>query len=165
MRKIIVTGPESCGKTTLCEALSKHFNIVYSKEYAREYLNEINRNYNQADLLEIAKKQLQYEQNILLLDTDLITIKIWSKYKYGSCDQWILNQIEKQIHKNRFYLLCKADIAWKADKQRENPNNREEIFNLYRKELSDLGHNYFIIEGKEREKKAISKISSLISVF
>ena len=59
MRKIIVTGPESCGKTTLCEALSKHFNIVYSKEYAREYLNEINRNYNQADLLEIAKKQLQ----------------------------------------------------------------------------------------------------------
>ena len=165
MRKIIVTGPESCGKTTLCEALSRHFNILYSKEYAREYLNEINRYYNQADLLKIAKKQLQYEQNARLLDTDLITIKIWSKYKYGNCDQWILTQIEKQVRRNRFYLLCKPDIPWKADNQRENAKNREEIFKLYKKELSDLGHNYFIIEGKEREKKAISKISSLMSVF
>ena len=81
MLKIIVTGPESSGKTTLCKALSKHFKISYSKEYAREYLEKLNRDYTQEDLIKIAKGQLHAENGIQLLDTDLITIKIWSKYK------------------------------------------------------------------------------------
>lgn len=165
MSKIIITGPESCGKTTLCKELSKHFSIAFSNEYAREYLNKLNRDYTQEDLLEIAKRQLQSEKKMQLLDTDLITIKIWSKYKYGNCDKWILSQIETQKHEKRFYLLCKTDIPWQADKQRENPNNRAEIFNLYKKELSNLGHNYFVIEGEERKEKSISKISSLITIF
>ncbi len=95
MHKIIVTGPESSGKSTLCKALSKYFNIPFCKEYAREYLDALNRGYNQDDLLKIAKGQLQAENGIQLLDTDLVTLKVWSKYKYGSCDNWILTQIEK----------------------------------------------------------------------
>ena len=165
MHKIIVTGPESSGKTTLCKALSEHFKIPYSEEFAREYLDVLNRGYNQDDLLKIAKKQLKSEQNTQLLDTDLITIKIWSKYKYGSCDKWILEQIEKQKSENRFYLLCKPDIPWQTDKQRENPNNREKIFKLYKEELTNLGHDYFIVEGEKRKEKSISKISSLIPVI
>ena len=90
MAKIIVTGPESCGKTTLSQALSNHFRIPFSKEYAREYLQELGRDYSQEDLITIAKKQLEFEQDIQLLDTDLITIKIWSNYKYSSCDKWIV---------------------------------------------------------------------------
>ena len=39
MLKIIVTGPESSGKTTLCKSLSKHFKIPYSEEFARKYLD------------------------------------------------------------------------------------------------------------------------------
>ena len=87
MLKIIVTGPENSGKTTLCKALSEHFNIHFSEEYARGYIDKLDRTYTQTDLLEIAKGQLTSEQNAQLLDTDLITIKIWSEYKYGSCDQ------------------------------------------------------------------------------
>ena len=41
LHKIIITGPESSGKTTLCNALSKHFNLPFSKEYAREYLEKL----------------------------------------------------------------------------------------------------------------------------
>jgi nicotinamide riboside kinase len=161
MLKIIVTGPESSGKTTLCKALSKHFNLPFSKEYAREYLDVLGRDYKKYDLLEIAKGQLNSEQNTQLLDTDLITIKIWSEYKYGSCDKWILNQIEKQKSEKRFYLLCTPDIPWKKDVLRESSNNRKELFEIYKKELGDLGHNYFIIEGEERKEKSISKLSSL----
>ena len=165
MHKIIVTGPESSGKSTLCKALSKYFNLPFSKEYAREYLDALNRDYNQDDLLKIAKGQLQAENEIQLLDTDLITLKIWSKYKYGSCDNWILNQTEKQKSKNRFYLLCTPDIPWQADEQRENPNTREQIFKLYKEELTNLGHDYFIVEGEKRKEKSISKISSLTPVI
>ena len=95
--------------------------------------------------------------------TDLITIKIWSDYKYNSCDDWILKQIEKQKSENRLYLLCKPDISWREDPLRENPTNREELFEIYKEELEKLKHNYSIIEGEERIKNSISKISSLIS--
>jgi len=165
MHKIIVTGPGSSGKSTLCKALSKYFNIPFCKEYAREYLDALNRGYNQDDLLKIAKGQLQAENGIQLLDTDLVTLKVWSKYKYGSCDNWILTQIEKHKLENRFYLLCKPDIPWEKDPQRENPNDREELFEIYKKEIASLGHDYFIVEGGGRIEKSISKISPLISLI
>jgi nicotinamide riboside kinase len=163
--KIIITGPESSGKTTLCNALSNHFNLPFSKEYAREYLNALKRDYNPDDLLKIAKGQLQTENGLQLLDTDLITIKIWSEYKYGRCDKWILDQIEKQKTEKRFYLLCSPDIPWQADKQRENPNDREELFEIYKQELNDLGHKYFIVKREDRTENSISKISSITSLI
>ena len=165
MLKIIITGPESSGKTTLCKALSKHFNISFAKEFARHYINSLERGYTQNDLVSIAKGQLECEFNYDLLDTDLITIKIWSEYKYESCDKWILDQIEKQKTENRFYLLCSPDIPWQADNQRENPNDRENIFKLYKQELENLGHDYFIVEGENRTDNSILKISSLISII
>ena len=163
--KIIVTGPESSGKTILCQKLSTHFNIPFAKEFARSYIDSLDRNYIIGDLLSIAKDQLKSELNSLLLDTDLITIKIWSEYKYGRCDKWILNQIKKQKIEKRFYLLCKPDIPWESDQQRENPNDREELFEIYKKELGALGHDYFIVEGENRTKNSISKISPIISII
>ena len=161
MLKTIITGPESSGKTTLCKALSKHFNIPFAKEYARGYINKLEREYTQNDLLSIAKGQLESEFNSQLLDSDLITIKIWSEYKYGSCDKWILDQIEIQKTEKRFYLLCKPDIPWQADNQRENPNDRKELFEIYKKELEVLGPDYFIVEGGNRTDKAIYQILQL----
>ena len=50
MFKIIVTGPESSGKSTLAKVLSKYFKIPSSKEYAREYLKNFHKDYTQEDL-------------------------------------------------------------------------------------------------------------------
>ena len=159
--KVIVTGPESSGKTTLCKALAKHFNIPFTKEYAREFLNQLNRDYIQDDLLEIAKGQLEAEHNSQLLDTDLITIKIWSEYKYGNCAKWVTDKIEEQKKENRFYLLCRPDIPWKADPLRENPFEREELFKIYKKELERLGAEYTIIEGENRLESSIEIFRSI----
>ncbi len=169
MLKIIITGSESSGKTTLCKALSKHFKIPYTEEYAREYLNNLGREYKKEDLKEIAKKQLENEQTInkknqlSLYDTDLITIKVWSEYKYGNCDKWILDQIEKQKSENRYYLLCRPDIPWEADPLRESPIDRDTLFGIHKREIKELEHEYLIIEGENRFKNSISKISNLIS--
>ena len=158
MHKVVITGPESSGKTTLCKTLSKHFKIAYSKEYSRNYLQELNRNYNQDDLTIIAKGQLNLNQNNIMFDTDLITIKIWSNHKYGSCNKWILEQIEKQKSEKRFYLLCKPDIPWIKDPLRENPQNRMTLYQMYKKELENLNHDYYIIKGVNRAENAIAKI-------
>tara|TARA_B100000787_G_C16181975_1_gene292376 strand:- start:899 stop:1387 length:489 start_codon:yes stop_codon:yes gene_type:complete len=155
--KIIITGPESSGKTTLCEQLSNHFDIPCCKEYAREYLQKLAGDYNKDDLLKIAKGQLKAENKKQILDTDLITIKIWSEYKYGECDKWIVKKIEDQKKEKRFYILCNPDIKWQADNQRENPNDRKELFEIYKKELEVLGHDYFIVDAENRLEKIIQK--------
>ena len=153
-----MTGPESSGKTTLCRQLSNHFNISFAKEFARSYIDSLERSYIIDDLLVIAREQLESESNFQLLDTDLITIKIWSEYKYGKCDKWILDQIEKQRSEKRFYLLCSPDIPWEADNQRKNPNDRKKLFEIYKNELENLKHKYFIVDGENRLEKIIKKI-------
>ena len=168
--KIIITGPESSGKTTLCQQLSTHFKIPFSKEFARECLSDLDREYTQNDLLEIAKGQLASEQlttsnqQLSIHDTDLITIKIWSEYKYGNCDKWILEQIEKQTLENRFYLLCKPDIPWEADPQRENPINRDELFEIYKTELKRFGHQYVVVKGNDRVKNILKTLNLFLNL-
>ena len=156
--KIIITGPESSGKTTLCQQLSNHFNIPFTQEFARLYIDSLDRDYIINDLLSIAKQQLKSEFKSQLLDTDLITIKVWSEYKYGRCDKWILDEIEKQKSEKRFYILCSPDIPWQTDNQRENPNDRKKLFEVYKKELENLKHKYFILNGENRLEKIIKKI-------
>ena len=160
MVKVIITGPESSGKTTLCKALSKHFKVPFSYEYAREYLKAKKNKYTQTDLISIARGQLESEKGSRILDTDLITIKIWSNHKYGNCDKWILKQINKQKSERRFYILCKPDIAWKEDVLRENPKDRMNLFEIYKKELKELRCKYHIVKGKNRTINAIKKISA-----
>lgn len=163
VKHIVITGPESSGKTTLTKALAKAFNIGYTEEYSREYLNS-NPTYKQEDLLKIAQGQLQKEKAnhnpIAIHDTDLITIKIWSEYKYNQCNPWIIEQIEEQKNKNRLYLLCKPDIPWEADPLRENPTNRAELFEIFLTEIQNTKHPCFIIEGEKRLEKALLKIQS-----
>ncbi|MGY8950370.1 MAG: AAA family ATPase [Flavobacteriales bacterium] len=169
MTKVIVTGPESSGKTTLCKQLSEQFKIPFTEEFSRKYIDNLDREYLQEDLVIIAKEQLKNEQltrsnkQLSLHDTDLITLKIWSEYKYGNCNDWITSQIEQQKQEKRFYFLCSPDIPWESDPQRENPHNRDELFEIYKVELEQLGHNYFILEGQKRLENSIKKITELIS--
>ena len=169
MTKVIVTGPESSGKTTLCKQLSEQFKILFTEEFSRKYIDNLDREYLQEDLVIIAKEQLKNEQltrsnkQLSLHDTDLITLKIWSEYKYGNCNDWITSQIEQQKQENRFYFLCSPDIPWESDPQRENTHNRDELFEIYKVELEQLGHNYFILEGQKRLENSIKKITELIS--
>ena len=169
MTKVIVTGPESSGKTTLCKQLSEQFKIPFTEEFSRKYIDDLDRKYLLEDLVIIAKEQLKNEQltrsnkQLSLHDTDLITLKIWSEYKYGNCNDWITSQIEQQKQEKRFYFLCSPDIPWESDPQRENPHNRDELFEIYKVELEQLGHNYFILEGQKRLENSIKKITELIS--
>jgi NadR type nicotinamide-nucleotide adenylyltransferase len=168
--KIAITGPESTGKSILAKQLAEHYLTVWVPEYAREYINNLDRPYNQEDILEIARGQIRSENAIcrrtselLICDTELIVTKIWSEVKYGKCDSWILNKIEN--HKYNLYLLCDIDIPWSEDPQREHPHMREYLFNLYRHELLTRELPFFIVTGigHGRLDNAIRIIDSFIN--
>jgi len=164
MPKIIVTGPECSGKTTLSKSLSKYFNSKLINEFARNYLTNKNNKYNVESLLEIAKNQYKLENQkskTIICDTDLLTIKIWSEYKFGKCDSWILDKINTQKKEQRIYLLCKPDLKWEYDPQRENEFDRDKIFNIYKKELISLEHKFRVIKGNNRLDLAKKYIASI----
>jgi len=82
-------GPESTGKTTLCNQLGTHYKGVVVPEFAREYLNAKDGEYEESDLLTIAKKQQELEErviskgsDIIFCDTDLLVVMVWYQFKY-----------------------------------------------------------------------------------
>ncbi len=174
MRKFVISGPESTGKTSLAKALAQHYQTDWVAEYARQFIDNLDRPYQKEDLLDIAKGQVELQKNValtsknepgLICDTDLMTIKIWSEYKYRACDPLIIELLEQNA--GDFYFLCGPDLPWEADPQRENPENRMELYLIYKKELEALDRKYVEIWGpwEERVKKAIFYIDNIFEPY
>jgi NadR type nicotinamide-nucleotide adenylyltransferase len=171
LNKIAILGPESTGKSQLTIALASYFNAPYVPEMAREYLAVKGINYTYQDIFDIAllqqetEKKLQklhHDKSFLICDTELITIKIWLEYKKWEVPNWIIEEIEKSDF--TLYLLTDIDLPWQEDPLRENPNDRQELIQLFEKELNHFGKNYQIIKGSGdlRTQKAIEFIKNLI---
>ena len=167
LKKFAITGPESTGKSILCQQLAAYYNALWIPEYARVYIDQLDRPYQQSDILAIAKKQHQIEmeaaekaKQFLFCDTELIVTKIWSEHKYQICDPWILSQIKKSDY--HLYLLCDIDLPWEQDPQREHPDLREYFFNKYQEVLNHYQFNYRIVSGagKVRLANAIKLIEA-----
>ncbi|MCC6724370.1 MAG: ATP-binding protein [Saprospiraceae bacterium] len=143
MKKIVLTGPESSGKTTLAEQLAAHFGTVWVPEFSRRYLNELGRPYTADDLLAIAKGQMALEDGmaskatngLIFMDTSLEVVKVWSEVRFGFCDEKIEQWLTQRPPD--LYLLCLPDLPWSPDPQRENPNDRDMLLERYRKELRE----------------------------
>ncbi|MCD6179950.1 MAG: ATP-binding protein [Bacteroidales bacterium] len=165
LKKIAILGPESTGKSQLTEELAAFYNTIYAPEFARNYIAGLGRPYNKNDLLYIAKKQVESikltsvkANDYLFSDTELIVIKIWSKFKYKTVHPWIENEIKKQNFD--LYLLTDIDLEWEFDPLREHPNQRESLLKLYEKELLKQKLPFVKIsgQGKMRTLNAIKAI-------
>lgn len=156
-KTVVITGPESTGKSTLTKQLGDYFNMPYILEIARNYVQNLDRKYNKSDVIEIAKLQIITEQEILrqkpefvFIDTDLIITKIWLQHVYNDYPTWVDEYLQKTPR--HCHLLCYFDLEWKSDPVRENPDLREYLFNKYKAEVEKLSINYHIIKGKNKER-------------
>jgi NadR type nicotinamide-nucleotide adenylyltransferase len=173
LQKIVILGPESTGKSTLCEALAKHYNVFQCPEYARQFLTENGLKYNYEDLLTIANGQLTLEdewtqksienkKNTLVVDTDMYVMKVWCEYVFQNAHTFILEKINER--KYDLYLLCDIDLPWARDEMREypDPQPRAELFAIYKDLLMNQTTPWGIVSGmgEERTKNAIKIIEA-----
>lgn len=184
IHKIVVLGPESTGKSTLCAALAAHYQTIWTPEYARQYLSEHGTKYSFDDLLTIAKGQIENEENAiktlhqknasdtgqiktnkLIVDTDMYVMKVWSEYVFNNCHPFILEQINERHYD--LYLLCDIDLPWAADEMREYPDEkpRIELFTIYKDLLQNQNTPWGIVSGigTQRTQCAISLVDKLLN--
>jgi len=172
-KKIVAIGPESTGKSSLCERLSRHFRSNWVPEYAREYLLTHGKDYRYEDLLIIAQGQIALEEEItvqqpvrsaLFIDTDMYVLKVWCEFVFGKCHDWILSQIVSR--KYDLYLLCNTDLPWEKDELREYPDTatREKLFHIYKDCMVNQNTKWIEIAGdyESRWETAVAAVSALI---
>lgn len=149
---IVVTGPESSGKTTLVNRLNAEYGIPIVSEFARTYLERKQTDkYEFSDLETIGNCQNIQESEahkaypIIICDTDIITIDIWSMEVFGKPISLDNNYLDK-----KFYLLCKPDIPWVYDPLRENREDRDRLFEVYKLYLERKELTFKILNEEER---------------
>ena len=179
LQKVVVLGPESTGKSTLCEQLANHYNTLNCPEYARQFLSENGVKYNYTDLLTIAKGQLTLEdeaiqkaeqlfmeksKNKIVIDTNMYVMKVWCEYVFNNCHHYILEQINQRSYD--LYLLCDIDLPWAPDEMREYPDARPrlELFTIYKELLINQNTPWGIVSGTgaQRTTNAIQLIEQYL---
>ncbi|MBL0356744.1 MAG: ATP-binding protein [Chitinophagaceae bacterium] len=182
IKKIVIVGPESTGKSTLCEKLANHYQTIWVQEYAREYLLKNGTDYTFENLSDVAKGQLANEArgveelerklksenpyspltNILsgaegdhsplFIDTDMIVMKVWCEFVFDKCHNWILNEIVER--KYDLYLLGNIDAPWVKDELREYPDlpTRERLYHHYKDIMVNQSVPWVDISGTYEER-------------
>lgn len=168
--KIVVTGPESSGKTTLATALAAALHTRCVPEFARTYLTHLGRPYERNDLKNIYLGQVAWEvwyaQQLshqttlqpLVCDTDWTVIHVWEQYKFGSSDPQSPTSRPpfSILHSPFLYLLCSPDIPWQPDPLREHPGEREVLFGMYEKLLHDIKARHVVVSGSPERRLQIA---------
>jgi len=131
MKVVVLTGPESAGKSTLSQALAERFNAPLVSEYVRDFIKLKQRDTCYADISTIAQQQLQLElaaraqkPPLLLLDTHLLSNKLWSETLFNASPAWIESALKSQPY-DLIGLLSPNGIPWQADGQRCQPELSE----------------------------------------
>jgi NadR type nicotinamide-nucleotide adenylyltransferase len=160
MKKVVIIGPESTGKSTLSEQLAAHYKTVWCPEFAREYLKENGIDYSFDDLLNIARGQLVLEDNFItqarngfyFIDTDMYVMKVWCEVAFNNCHTWILKQISARSYD--LILLCDTDLPWIKDDLREYPDleTRRRLFKMYKDLLINQKTKWAVISGNYAER-------------
>ena len=153
--RIVLTGPESTGKTTMAEQLSIWYKGRMIPEFAREYLTNREGTYNIQDVYNISARQLQISKNeyrgsLQIEDTDLLTCYIWLEDKFGIQDKQIWSSLEQW--RPDLYLLCATDLPWQKDPLREDQWRRNIIAQKYFKNLERLKVRFCVVEGSGRQR-------------
>ena len=150
MKRIVLTGAECTGKSTLAKALSGYYGEPWTTEFVRSYVDQLDRELIQADLKEIFCGQIAAEdagwtksKHFVIHDTNLLSSIIYAKHYFETTCDWVNKVFMERNY--TLYLLCSPNgIQWEDDPgQRDSPSAREELHSIFKESLEKLKLPYF----------------------
>lgn len=174
LTRIVLTGSESVGKTTMAAQLAAHFGALMVPEFVRDYAATLGRALDFRDHGPIAKGQMALEDDaiarartcgdrLLIHDTDLVSTVVYCHHYFGRCPAFIEDAaVERQA---AHYLLLDIDVPWIADGVRDREDRRDEVHALFASTLSRFDLPFTTIRGNwtSRYTRAVDRVSELLA--
>ncbi|AKA24592.1 AAA family ATPase [Pseudomonas chlororaphis] len=172
MKVVVLTGPESSGKSWLSGQLQRHFGGIQVGEYVRHFMEQEQRDTCLADIPQIARGQLAWEDQgraqqppLLILDTHLLSNILWSQTLFGACPGWLESELLAR-HYDLHLLLSPEDVDWVGDGQRCQPELGERLvfFQAIQAWLREHGQPFEVIRGdwQARRQQAFAQVAKLL---
>ena len=169
MIRVVLTGSESTGKSTLAATLAAHYDAELVPEFVRGYAEAKAGIIDFEDHGPIARGQMALEDehlsratNLIVQDTDLLSTVVYCDHYFGHCPQWIREAAASR--RPDLYLLCEIDVEWVHDGVRDRGHMREAMQELFRDAVRDTGIATAVITGdwSERLQRAVDAIDALV---
>ncbi|MEH7177525.1 multifunctional transcriptional regulator/nicotinamide-nucleotide adenylyltransferase/ribosylnicotinamide kinase NadR [Neobacillus vireti] len=174
VKKIVVVGTESCGKSTLTRNLARIYNTTYVEEYGRTLCEELGGCDGimiKEDYQKIAYGHKMAEYNaiekankIVFIDTEAIVTQFYSNL-YNDEHQPVLDEIAK-LQDYDLWLFLEPDVKWVDDGLRVHGEENVRVKNNHdlRKLLDRQDIEYKILSGnyENRFNGAIESIEGLM---
>ena len=165
VRRIVVTGGECTGKTTLAKELAARWGTAWAAEAAREVALQRRVALGPEDVPVIARTHVRLANEacraaeesgraLVFLDQDLLSTVVYARHYYGSCPPWIERLAAERV--GDLYLLCHPDLPWSADGVRDRPEARAEIHALFQAALAAAGARVVNVTGRGSEREALA---------
>ena len=173
VRRVVLVGPESSGKSTLTRWLAERFSTPFLPEYGRTFQENVGRDLRLEDMLTIAAAHRAAEDaialqsgSLLFVDTEAIITKLWSQVFFAAEPAGL----EALITPNRYalYLLMEPHAhEWHDDGWRLQPDRAERMrfFESMRGELEARNCPHRILSGDwhERQQQAETAVLNLLN--
>lgn len=181
MMRVVFTGSESTGKSTIALEVAKHYGVEVVPEFVRTFAGEKGGPIEFSDHGAIARGQMALEDEyiarldrpapsalpappaLLVQDTDLLSTVVYCRHYFGRCPAWIEEAAERR--RPDLYLLCETDVPWIADGVRDRGHLRDEMQNLFDDAVKAAGTAHLTLSGtvEARLREAIRSIDKLLS--
>ena len=168
--RVVVTGSECTGKTTLAQSLAERFGAPWVPEYARGYCEAKPGPLGPEDVEPIARGQVAEADaaearatDLLVHDTDLLSTVVYARHYYGSCPAWIERAARARLAD--LYLLCAPDLPWAADGIRDRGEAREEMHRLFASALAGAEAVVHLVSGTgpDRTEAAAAAVAAALA--